>query len=140
MTDKTFKRPYVSGPIAGASNLSREEKLQRFTRAELVLRNQGYEPVNPLGVTACPTEDCSPDLVGVARYRADGTYNHSWGCWLKYDLIAMLNDADAIAMLPDWEESAGARLERTVAMSIGFPVIDLTRNLVVLGLPHELGN
>lgn len=136
----TPNRPYVSGPIAGAKGLTREEKLQRFSRAELVLRNKGYEPVNPLGVSACETNDCNPEAVGDQKYREDGVYRHSWECWLKYDLIAMLDQADSIAMLPDWEDSPGATLERTVALALGWPVIDLTNNAVVLGLPHELGH
>lgn len=132
----THRRPYVSGPIAGADHLSREEKLKRFSRAELVLRNQGFEPVNPLGVEACSTRDCTD----VAEFHPDGTFKHTWECWLRYDLIAMLEQADSIAMLPEWETSSGARLEHQVAVALGFPVIDLTKNAVVLGLPHRLGH
>jgi len=134
-----MKRPYVSGPIAGGTqNLSREEKLARFARAELVLRNDGYEPVNPLSIEACPTQDCNLEAVGDKKYREDGQYWHTWECYLRYDLIAMLKDADGIALLPEWETSPGAVLEHHVAVGLGWETIDLTKNAVVLGLPLQL--
>lgn len=122
---------YISGPIAGAHNLSRDEKLARFDRAELVLRQDGYEPLNPLSVRGCSTRSCDGTMV-------DGRYRHGWSCWLRYDLIAMLQECDQIAMLPEWELSKGARLEYAVALELEWKVVDLTRNPVVLGLPHVL--
>lgn len=128
-----MKRPYISGPLAGAADLTRDEKMARFTRAELVLRTNGYNPVNPLMVNACHTQDCN----GAATH-LDGSYKHSWQCYLRYDLIAMLEQADGIAMLPRWEESEGAKLERHVAEQLGWEVLDLSLDPIVLGLPYEL--
>lgn len=128
-----MKRPYISGPLAGAADMSREEKESRFTRAELALRSIGYDPVNPLSVTGCQTQDCN----GNAVY-PNGSYKHSWSCWLRFDLIEMLKSADGIAVLPRWEESEGSKLERHVALQLGWEVIDLTNDPLVLGLPHEL--
>lgn len=128
-----MKRPYVSGPIAGLPEVPREEKLARFARGELSLRRQGYDPINPLKVRGCRQQDCNGDA-----HRPDGSYNHSWSCWLKYDLIYMLEKADGIAMLPDWQSSPGATLERHVAVSLGWEVISLEDDPIVLGLPYDI--
>jgi uncharacterized protein DUF4406 len=132
-------RPYVSGPITALPELSRDEKFARFARAELVLRNEGHEPVNPLNIQGCDTLDCNPAAVGQHRTYPDGRYKHTWECMMRYDLIAMLAAADSIALLPGWDQSPGALLSRTVALSLGWPVMDLSKNAVVLGLPHLLG-
>lgn len=125
-------KTYISGPIAGAPGLSREEKLARFDRAELVLREMGHDPLNPLSVEGCSTRSCTGGQM------VDGHFRHAWDCWLRYDLIAMLQECDSIAVLPEWEISKGARLEYATALELDWPVIDLTRNAVVLGLPHIL--
>lgn len=120
---------YISGPIAGAPGVSREEKLARFYRAALVLEEMGYEPFNPLDVEACPTQDCGGQWV-------EDEYRHDWECFLRYDLIAMLQVSDRIALLPEWELSNGARVELSVAQGLGWEVVDLSSNATVLGLPH----
>lgn len=41
---------------------------------------------------------------------------------MKFDLPAVL-DSDAVAVLPGWERSTGARLEVHVARVCGIPVV-----------------
>lgn len=115
---------YISGPIAGLPELSRAEKLLRFARAEVILRGMGHEPFNPVVVEACPDGSCQV----VKEHWPDGTFKHSWDCWLRYDLIFMLENCDALAVLPGWETSMGAKLERHIAEALGWIVIDLSGN------------
>ena len=44
---------------------------------------------------------------------------------LKLTLMAILAQADGLAMLEGWERSRGARLENTVALALGMPVMDV---------------
>lgn len=100
---------YISGPISGhAPNTTREERKERFNKCERWINDHlpEWKVVNPLKVGACVDGACG-DFDG-----------HSWECWLRFDLKAML-DCDAIVLLPSWEDSAGALLEKQVAQSIG---------------------
>ena len=47
----------------------------------------------------------------------------TWAEYLRRDLRLLL-DCDAIAMLPGWEDSKGAALERHVAATLGLAVLD----------------
>ena len=93
-------RVYISGPM---SNLSREQYLELFKRAEQSLRSQGYtRVVNPIRVWACRW----PWLYRILGYRLT----------LAYDLW-LLSRCDAIYMVgTDWQQSRGARLERLKAI------------------------
>lgn len=102
---------YLSGPINSnvGDGLDVEERKQAFADLkDWLKRNYGnWDVVNPCEVgTTCQQMDCGP---------FDG---HSFGCWLKADLKAML-DCEAICFLPNHEKSAGARLEGYVAQQVG---------------------
>lgn len=101
-------RVYVSGPISSETNVNRAERKARFNRCEAWIRANipEWDIVNPTSLTACDSKWCGID---------DG---HSWQCWLKYDLIALL-ECDAIAFLPEYEISKGAQLELLVAEAMG---------------------
>jgi hypothetical protein len=89
---------YISGPITGHENGNRAE----FFATGALLRSAGYSPINPhevLCAAPCP----------------------AWTDYLKADIKAML-DCDAVAMLPGWFWSRGARLERRIARKLDIPV------------------
>lgn len=89
---------YISGPM---SNLSREQYLDIFRRAEQSLRSQGYtRVVNPIRVWACRW----PWLYRVVGYRLT----------LLYDLWLLMR-CDQIYKLPGWRDSKGANIESCVA-------------------------
>jgi len=48
---------------------------------------------------------------------------HAHACYMRSDLIAMLQNADAILMMPGWEQSVGARAELNTALTCGIPVL-----------------
>lgn len=101
---------YISGPIAASTEEGRERNKKRFYEVDLKLQDQGMITVNPLNVPACEKEDCGD---------ADG---HTWHCWLRYDLKALL-ECDSIYMMRNWRQSKGATLELHVAEAIGMEVI-----------------
>src|SRR5690554_1661672 len=82
---------YISGPIAGRVI---EDATEEFARAEEAIRAAGHEPVNPL------KNGLDPAAEWIDHMEAD--------LWL-------LQDCDAIVMLPGWESSNGCRIEVSVA-------------------------
>ena len=89
---------YISGPM---SNLTREQYLELFRRAEQSLRDQGYQRiVNPIRVWACRW----PWLYRLIGYRLT----------LLYDLWLLMH-CDLIYKLPGWRDSRGANIESCVA-------------------------
>jgi hypothetical protein len=113
-------RLYISGPITGLPDLNKP----LFVAASAALRSIGHQVLNPHDVCTIldkhqcqrpchPSEELLP-----------------WAEYLRADLIAMLQLADGLAMLPDWESSRGACLERHVAEALGMEVRDWTDWLV----------
>lgn len=95
---------YISGKISG---LPREKYMRHFQSYEKVLKALGYDVVNPTRFAVCKYE---------WLYKLVG-YNLT----LLYDLWR-LSKCDAIWMLPGWEDSKGARIERNFAINIGLKV------------------
>ena len=84
-------KAYISGRITG---LPYDEVERAFFGAEAVLEALDYEVLNPL------------------KNGLDRTA--SWREHMTAD-IAMLMQADVVFMLPDWNESKGARIEHYIA-------------------------
>ena len=83
------------------SNLTREQYIDIFTRAEQSLRRHGYNSVvNPIRVWACRW----PWLYRIIGYRLT----------LLYDLWLLMR-CDQIYKLPGWRDSRGANIESCVA-------------------------
>lgn len=91
---------YISGPITGLADLNKPA----FATAATQLRALGYAVINPHEIGA-PSELLLP-----------------WADYLRADLIAMLQGANALALLPGWERSRGATLECHVANALGWEV------------------
>lgn len=91
-------RIYVAGPMTGIPNLN----FPRFHAEAARLRAEGHDVVNPAEINADPLarwEDCM---------RAD---------------IAELVTCEAIFLLPGFERSRGASLERHIAVALGMRVM-----------------
>lgn len=113
-----MKRVYIAGPITGHPDLNRTA----FMAAARALTGSGYDPVTPFDLPPahtgpCPSGSAYPVEKGV-------TETHPRSCWIRADLIGLLG-CDAIALLPGWEASAGARLEAVVAEAAGLDVVAL---------------
>jgi len=90
-------RIYISGPISGMPDLNQPA----FLVASLSLLDRGHRALNPF----------QNGLPG----------SSPWSDHMRAD-IRMLMDSDAVAMLPGWENSRGAKIERQLALDVGIPV------------------
>jgi hypothetical protein len=67
--------------------------------------------INPLEIPAyCSGSECDA---------SDGGDGHAWQCWMRGDIIAMM-DCNAIVMLPGWIHSRGAKAEISIAQNLSF--------------------
>lgn len=103
---------YVSGPIS-VEPRGFDFALANFAEHAKALVDVGYDVVNPFEVTACKDSVCMHD--------PDQFTTHTWGCYLRFDIIAMLG-CDGVATLPGWKRSPGAKLETFVALQVGLAV------------------
>lgn len=90
---------YISGQISG---LPLDEVKDKFQDAEKRIVEHGYEAVNPL--------------------KNGIPYTESWEVHMAADIV-LLFDCDAIYMLPGWEASKGATLEKNIAERMGKKII-----------------
>ena len=89
-------RLYLSGPMTGLP----ENNFPTFHAEAARLRALGYTVTNPAEI--------DHPILG-------------WQAFLRRDLIEMLS-CDAVALLPGWEGSPGARLEIHVAHQVGMRI------------------
>lgn len=94
------KKIYISGAITG---LYLPDALKNFENAVKEVEQMGHEAVNPM------------ELVK----KQEGW---DWNDYMKAD-IKILIECDGIYMLDNWEDSKGAKVERELAIGLGF--IDL---------------
>lgn len=94
------KRVYIAGPMSGYPDCN----FQAFHEAAGRLAAAGWKVFNP-----AENFGGRKDLPREAYLRLD---------------LAMLTQCDALALLPGWEQSRGARLEYLVACELGCAVID----------------
>lgn len=93
---------YVSGPMSGIAHLN----YPAFHAAAKALKEAGYKPINP-------------------AENFDGDTTRSRAEYMRQDFQHVL-EADAIYMLPNWEYSRGACIERAMAEDLELPIIELT--------------
>lgn len=86
---------YISGQITG---LEPKEAKANFDKAEKILIEKGYDPVNPMKLNI-PIESKA---------------------WVDYmlDDIKLLFDCEAIYLLDNWQSSKGARIEYLIAQEM----------------------
>jgi len=87
---------YLSGKITGDANYK-----EKFAKAELALRDAGFDVFNP--------------AAALLNDEAD------WLDYLRRDVKALM-DCDAVALLPDWQLSKGATIEAGLAAMLKMQV------------------
>ena len=95
-----MSRIYISGKITG---LDINEARQNFDNAQHLFEAKGYQVINPM---------------------KEVPYNPSfqWGDYMRAD-IKLLMDCDAIYMLPNWDDSDGAKVEHYLAEQLNMEII-----------------
>ena len=107
-------RVYIAGPMRGVEDFNRPA----FDDAETLLRDLGHEVVNPCRLAA------------ILRDK-EVTLDHLKEITVRD--IAALYTCDRIAMLPGWEGSRGASLERQAARYVSIPAIKITTTQLEAG-------
>jgi len=101
-----MKKVYLAGPMSGHENLN----MTAFDLAADALRGQGHFVFSPADFIRENGGEETPS----ARRLGLGV-DLSWICF----------HADAVALLPGWQESRGATAERAAALAIGLEVWEL---------------
>lgn len=89
---------YLAGPMTGRP----DHGYAVFADAARKLRAQGYDVINPAELH-------------------DNNLSRAFDWYLRRDLSLLLT-CSALALLPGWERSRGATLERNVAAGLGMPI------------------
>ena len=94
------KTIYLSGKMSGEVDLN----FPLFNRLTAELRAIGHSVINPVEINSDPSAQ--------------------WLACIKAD-IDHVAQCQMIAMIPGWEESYGARIERLVAEKLGLEVVNV---------------
>jgi len=94
-----IKRLYLSGGMTGIP----EKNYWAFRDNTALLREAGYSVVNPWELD-------------------EQDRRATWEECLRRDIVEMMQRCDAIAVLPGWKKSKGAKLEVEIAKRLGWPV------------------
>lgn len=88
--------------------------MQNFSDACEFIESQGHQAINPLDVIPQCEEGCESGL-----QFSDGRYMHSWKCYMKADIIALLDcDAIFVTQVEGVENSRGVMLELSIATAM----------------------
>jgi hypothetical protein len=109
MKKSNKKSIYLAGPMRGYP----EYNFPEFLRFGEQLKKKGFNVFNPA------ERDTIQDGFDPKK---DTAKSLKW--YMSYDLPAVCN-SDAIAVMPGWEHSQGARLEVHVAREIDIPVFNI---------------
>jgi Domain of unknown function (DUF4406) len=94
-----MKRVYIAGPMTGLPGFN----YPAFNRAAGILRAKGYHVENPADN---PVPPCG-----------------TWKGYMRMG-IAQLVTCDTVALLPNWSDSKGAKVEHQLALDLDLDVLD----------------
>ena len=113
---------YLAGPMRGIP----EFNFPAFRAAAADLRAQGHEVFNPAERDSLQFgEGFEKGNVTGSETLATAQHGFSLRHALGGDLAWICAEAEAIALLPNWERSTGATAERAVALALGLEVIEV---------------
>lgn len=108
---RLFYSVYISGPMSGFENKNFDE----FFKVENQLSNKGLNTINPAKINI-EHGLCDRQGADIIPNSIRDFYNN--------DFNKLINDAEAITMLPGWLNSKGAKAELFVALGLGLDVVD----------------
>lgn len=118
---------YVAGPMRGY----KEFNFPAFAKATKALRSQGHEVFNPAerdnekhGVDISKGNEHGDEKVAAAQHG----FNLREA--LAADCAWICEHADAVALLPGWEQSKGAISERALAEALGLRVYEIPQDVL----------
>jgi len=115
-------RVYVAGPMRGIP----EFNFPAFSAATAVLRGQGHEVFNPAERdNERHGKDISLGNLSGCEETAARDHGFSLRDALADDTAWICRHANAIALLPGWENSKGARAELALSEALGHQIIYL---------------
>jgi len=118
-----MKRTYLAGPMSGIP----EFNFPAFNAAAARLREAGHTVFNPAerDIERHGGVDISKGNATGSQEHAAKEHGFSLREALADDTAWICKEATAIAMLPGWENSKGARAEWHLALALGHEVIYL---------------
>lgn len=113
---------YVAGPMRGMP----EFNFPAFHRAAAGLRALGHEVFNPAekDIETYGTDISKGNVTG-SEAVASSQHGFSLREALGADLAWICAEADAVALLPGWQNSKGATAELATAIALGLDVVYL---------------
>ena len=115
----TTLRIYLAGPMTGIPQFN----FPAFDAAANALRKEGYTILSPHELDSVEVQAAawaSPD----GKLDGGMVAGETWGQILGRDVETIADRVDAIAFLPDWHKSRGARLEAFVGLLCGKKFFD----------------
>lgn len=116
------ERIYLSGPMSNLPDLNHP----LFHAVAADLRGKGYRVNNP-AETALPQLPVSMNPVDKLSI---------WIAYMRED-IKLLMDSDKVAVLPNWQQSKGAKLEVYLAHELGMEIINAITLEPVTGILRD---
>jgi len=112
---------YIAGPMTGIPNFN----FPKFNAVAKHFRGQGHEVFNPAerDIERHNGVDISAGNATGDPGLAAKVHGFSLREALADDTAYICKEADAIAMLPGWENSKGARAEHALAFALGHTII-----------------
>jgi len=111
---------YLARPMTGIPHFN----YPAFNAAAAFLRSLGHSVFNP---AEHDLETYGKDISNADGCAKTAAAEHGFDrrAALKADLTWICDNADAIAMLPGWTNSSGARAENALAVALGLHIITL---------------
>jgi hypothetical protein len=110
---------YIAGPMSGIPAFN----FPAFDEAERILREFGWNPINPAEMDREIGFDPNRDTVDKAFLEAA----------MARDVAAITEEAEAMVMLPGWERSTGAKAEKALADWKHIPVYQWPEMTLISG-------
>ncbi|MEI3231038.1 MAG: DUF4406 domain-containing protein [Gordonibacter pamelaeae] len=92
----------------------------------------GHAQRQPPRVERRPRMRCAPGLHTRIPH-GDVEPGHPWTPAMKLALMAILAQADGLAMLEGWSAAGARALENTIALALGMPVMDVDELMAEAG-------
>ena len=110
-------RVFISGPISGKPNLNRDA----FDHEERLLREAGYTTFSPFSI-AQPSLEQQEEWHGEWQfYGGIHPEERLWQYCMRI-CVGQIPLCDSMRMLPDWQNSEGAKWEHRIAKMLGLEI------------------